>query len=86
MKSSDSNGLTVGAVIVCAGRGARTGLAYNKVLHMLGQKTVVETVLDAFEGKTDKTVLVVSPADREKIAELAASSYTTGRARSSQAK
>lgn len=72
MKSSDSNGLTVGAVIVCAGRGARTGLAYNKVLHMLGQKTVVETVLDAFEGKTDKTVLVVSPADREKIAELAA--------------
>ena len=62
---------TVGAVIVCAGRGERTGLPYNKVLHMLGHKTVLEHVLDTFtDHGVSHITAVVSPADRERIAEI----------------
>ncbi len=64
---------TVGAIIVCAGKGERTGLAYNKVLHMLGQKTVLEHVLDAFtEYGVSHIIAVVAPADRENISRLLA--------------
>lgn len=65
---------TVGAVILCAGKGERTGLTYNKVLHMLGQKTVLETTLDIFSGInsiTDITV-VASDADFSRIEEIVA--------------
>ncbi len=61
----------VGAVIVCAGKGERTGLAYNKILHRIGQRTVVETVTDTFiaAGITN-IVLVVSDPDRAVVSEL----------------
>ncbi len=65
---------TVGAVILCAGKGERTGLTYNKVLHMLGQKTVLETTLDVFSGInsiTDITV-VASDADFSRIEKIVA--------------
>lgn len=65
---------TVGAVILCAGKGERTGLTYNKVLHMLGRKTVLETALDVFSGInsiTDITV-VASDADFSRIEEIVA--------------
>lgn len=67
----DADSPTVGAVIVCAGKGERTGLGYNKVLHYLGHKTVLETTLDAF-SKTDvgQIAVVISPNDETQIREL----------------
>lgn len=61
------------AVVLCAGRGERTGLGYNKILHYVGKKTVLELTLDAFtESMADNVILVVNPADRTDIHELAA--------------
>lgn len=63
----------VGAIIVCAGKGERTGLEYNKVLHYIGQKTVIEQVLDVFSASdVSRTVVVCAPADETRIKELIA--------------
>ncbi len=77
MKSKTDNGsarfVSVGAVIVCAGKGERMGLAYNKILHRIGRKTVLEAVLDTFSSPfIDKTVVVSSARDRSAIEEIAA--------------
>ncbi len=65
------SGHTAGAVIVCAGRGERTGLTYNKILYNLGHKTVIETALDNFmHAHIDKIVLVISPDDKSSIDEI----------------
>ncbi len=62
----------VAAVIVCAGRGERTGLSYNKILYHIGRKTVIETTLDRFVSSGIKRcVLVVSERDEKTITELA---------------
>ncbi len=61
----------VAAVIVCAGKGERTGLAYNKILYHIGRKTVIETVLDSFKKSVvGRIVLVVAQNDRDEISEL----------------
>lgn len=61
----------LGAVIVCAGKGTRTGLPYNKILHTVGQKTVLELVLDTFsQCGFSHTVVVANECDRERIDEL----------------
>lgn len=69
MRSSNEH--TVGAVIVCAGKGSRAGLGYNKILHCVGQKTVLECTLDAFVGKVNRIVLVIAKEDETRISELA---------------
>ena len=61
---------TVGAVIVCAGKGERTGLAYNKVLHVIGVKTVLQTVLDVFCGTVDMVTVVASEHDLSAISAI----------------
>lgn len=65
----------VGAVIVCAGKGERTGLAYNKILHKVGQKTVIENVLDTFFCICDSVnltqiTLVVSQNDIDAVSDI----------------
>ena len=60
----------VTAVVLCAGSGTRTGLAYNKILHYIGAKTVLETTLDAICPLADNTVCVCAECDSEKIGEL----------------
>ncbi len=61
----------VGAVIVCAGKGERCGLSYNKILHRIGQKTVVEQVIDVFDmPEIDRITVVASAHDINSIAEL----------------
>lgn len=60
----------VGAVIVCAGKGERTGLSYNKVLYTIGVKTVLETALDVFTGVVDKITVVAAESDMDKIRAL----------------
>ncbi|MBD5132707.1 MAG: 2-C-methyl-D-erythritol 2,4-cyclodiphosphate synthase [Clostridiales bacterium] len=69
---TESQKPNVGAVIVCAGRGERTGLAYNKVLYKLGTKTMIETVLDTFyEAEISPIVLVCSATDLDAITAIA---------------
>ena len=65
-----SNNRKVGAVVVCAGKGSRAGLGYNKILHCVGNKTVLERTLDAFVGKAQSVVVVISAQDEARIAEL----------------
>lgn len=76
MKSSkincpiDQNAIC-GAVIVCAGKGERTGLPYNKVLYNLGYKTVLETTLDAFSDcGIQKITIVAAPADISAVSDI----------------
>ena len=54
---------SVGAIILCAGKGERTGLTYNKVLHRMGVKTVLETTLDAFKQANVSNITVVAAQD-----------------------
>lgn len=53
----------IAAVILCAGKGERTGLSYNKVFYHLGQKTVLEHVLDAFSESCVKRLILVAAQD-----------------------
>ncbi len=38
----------ISAIILCAGRGERMGLPYNKLLYHIGDKTILETTLQTF--------------------------------------
>lgn len=61
----------IGAVVLCAGKGERTGLEYNKVLYVVGQKTVLETTLDVFaRTEVERIVLVISRDDEKAISPL----------------
>lgn len=63
--------LSVCALILCAGIGSRTGLHYNKLLHYVGSKTILEITLDRFaQTKVDSVFLAINPQDEQKIREL----------------
>ncbi|MDE7164531.1 MAG: 2-C-methyl-D-erythritol 4-phosphate cytidylyltransferase [Clostridiales bacterium] len=74
MKSStDACSPVICAVIVCAGKGERSGLPYNKVLHHIGHKTVLEMTLDAFrQTKIGHITVVTSEADFSAIRDITA--------------
>lgn len=61
--ASNYDGVSVSAVILCAGKGERTGLTYNKILYNLGQKTVLETVLDKFKETCVGEIMLVTTAE-----------------------
>ena len=60
------------AVIVAAGRGSRAGLGVNKVFHTVGGRSVLGRCLDAIQrsGCFDGAVVVLSPEDKARFAEL----------------
>ena len=61
MKYSDTT-----AVILCAGKGERAGLGYNKTFFMLDNgKTVLDTTLSAFED-FENVILVINEADKDR--------------------
>lgn len=61
----------VGAVVLCAGKGERTGLDYNKALYVIGQKTVLETTLDKFcDTEVERIALVISRDDEAQVKPL----------------
>jgi len=63
----------VTGIILCAGTSSRANLTYNKILHMLGTKTVIETVLDTFaNSKASCIVLVANPKDIPDLKNIAA--------------
>lgn len=71
MKYKTNNAAAVAAVIVCAGKGERSGLPYNKVLHQIGHKTVLERALDAFrQTEVGHITVVTSPADLKAVQDI----------------
>ena len=55
------------AVVLCAGKGTRTGLDYNKMLYEFEGKTVFEMTLEKFlnDNKCEEVVVVTSEEERE---------------------
>lgn len=60
------------AVILCAGKGTRTGLDYNKMLYEFQGKTVYERTLEVFlkDDYCEQVVVVTKPQEREKFQNL----------------
>ncbi len=61
----------VRAVLLCAGSGVRTGLRYNKLLHVIGRKSILETAAESLiaAGISDITA-VVSETDEGAVSAL----------------
>lgn len=73
MKCKTADRPDVAAVVVCAGKGERSGLAYNKVLYRIGHKTLLERVLDVISRtEISHTTVVASAADMDNVCELVA--------------
>lgn len=66
MKSS------VNAILLCGGKGERSGSKINKVLCYFGAKTALEYCLDAFSPLCDNIVVVSAERDIEQIREISA--------------
>lgn len=60
MKYNANTPLNIAAVIVCAGKGERSRLPYNKILHLIGRKTVLEKSLDVFVRTRVQHITVVT--------------------------
>lgn len=71
-KKADSyKNLSISAIVLCAGHGARTGLNYNKMLHMFGSKTILEMTLDRIRASLVGAIeLVIAPEDEKAIKDL----------------
>ena len=66
-----NNSPSLSAVVLCAGKGERTGLPYNKVLHRIGSKTVLEQTLDTFSSLPfERITVVASSTDIQAIEEI----------------
>lgn len=63
----------IAAILLCAGRGTRTGLPYNKILLNIGSKSVLETALDAFcsTGLFDEILVAAAPDEFDLVMETA---------------
>ena len=72
-KTTDSlGGKKICGLILCAGSGSRTGLPYNKILHYVGKKTVLELTIDKFmQSKVNSLMLAVSPSDEAAVKKIA---------------
>lgn len=73
MKYSDGVDRKTAAIVLCAGKGRRTGLPYNKMLMRIGGDTVAELTLRAFvkSGICDDIIMTVSPEDEDVMREIA---------------
>lgn len=71
MKYNTDSSLIIAAVIVCAGKGERSGLPYNKILHLIGRKTVLEKSLDTFlNTRVNHITVVTSEGDIPAVREI----------------
>ena len=60
------------AILLCAGKGERTGLGYNKMLYVVGGKPVVVHTIESFiKAGADEIVCAVSPGDDDTVGEYA---------------
>ena len=62
-------GAKIAAVLLCAGRGVRSGLPYNKMFFRIGDRTVLELALEALRGTGyfDAVVCAASPSDADEV-------------------
>lgn len=68
MKSSAK--IDTAAVIVCAGKGERAALGFNKAFYPLGDKAVMERSVDAFRNEVDLIVVVAAADELERARAL----------------
>lgn len=59
-------------IILCAGKGSRTGLEYNKMLYQMNHKTIYEMTLDCFlqDSRCQQIIVVTQPYERETFQKL----------------
>lgn len=59
-------------IILCAGKGTRTGLNYNKMLYKFHDKTVYEMTLDLFvhDERCGQIIVVTTSQEREEFKKL----------------
>lgn len=59
-------------IILCAGKGTRTGLEYNKMLYRIHHKTVYEMTLECFlsDPKCQQIIVVTQASEREEFKSL----------------
>lgn len=59
-------------IILCAGRGTRTGLQYNKMLYQINDKTIYEMTLDCFrqDSRCQQIIVVTQPYERDTFKQL----------------
>lgn len=70
-KADSYKNLSISALILCAGHGARTGLSYNKILHYMGSKTVLEMTIERMQSSLAGAILlVIAPEDEKAVKEL----------------
>lgn len=60
------------AIVLCAGKGTRTGLNYNKMLYQFQGRTVYEMTLDHFlkDDLCGQIIVVTQPFERKQFQEL----------------
>jgi len=70
----------VAALLLCAGRGSRTGLEYNKIFYTLVEgQTVLEKSIDLLTlSNIDKIVLVINKDDENEIKKVWTGEYVFG--------
>ena len=74
MKYRDGRDLRTAAIVLCAGKGERAALGYNKVLFPLGGQPIAVMSMNAFiNAGVDIVVCVASPADYDVLAAYAES-------------
>ena len=63
-------------IILCAGKGTRTGLHYNKMLYHLGDQTIYEKTLSIFENdqQCQQIIVVTTTQEKETFVKLTSSS------------
>lgn len=72
MKYKDGKDRHTAAIVLCAGKGERTGLGYNKMLFRISGRPVAEHSMKASpDAGADDIICVASPADEEVLREYA---------------
>ncbi|MCL2256501.1 MAG: 2-C-methyl-D-erythritol 2,4-cyclodiphosphate synthase [Firmicutes bacterium] len=68
MSRQKAKNLSICALIVCAGKGTRAGMHYNKLLYQVGKKSILEMTIDRFQRSlVGSIVLVINPMDETEI-------------------
>jgi len=59
-------------IILCAGKGTRTGLDYNKMLFQINERTIYEMTLDVFlkDARCGQIIVVTQPFERKEFRKL----------------
>lgn len=68
----DGSNRRTAAVVLCAGKGERTGLGYNKMLYpVMGEPVAVHSMKAFIKAGVDEVLCVISPSDDDTVGEYA---------------